>query len=325
MKVQYRFAVTGRIRVREPFPLATAEVEYGFETDKDGVLTFITATYPADNPLLWPSMTKDPEPGVAASIVMHSPNLERAQEAIRTVEGVLAFFGLEQIAWGNPEEIYLPESDEERDRLSVHRMSRSTKKVTALDTDPLSFDIIGRALLRAERLAQHEIPLAFFRKGKNDTCENRHIEACLDFLFMLETLFANGKFKSSQVIAQYTSSKPLLDAIYTTMQDVDLMRVARHRGHVHAARLSEKYLTKLPSEIAERFVELRGQLHHHSLKDKDRWHPERHEDFLADALFLEWTCFRVGFELFSDEVFSPHSETQFIECLKAANARGTNA
>lgn len=322
MKVQYRFAATGRIRIREPFPLATPDVEYGVETDKDGVLTFITATYPADNPLLWPSMTKDPEPGVAASIAMHSPNLERAQEAIRTAEGILAFFGLEQIAWGNPEEIYLPDSDEERRQLSVHRMSRSTKKLTALETEPVSFDIVGRALLRAERLTEHEIPLAFFRKGKNDTYENRHIEACLDFLFMLETLFADGKFKSSQVIAHYTASKTLLDAIYEARQDPDVLRIAQHRGHVHAKRLSEKYLAKTPSEIAERFVELRGQLHHHSLKDKNRWHPERHDDFLADALFLEQVCYRVGFELFSAEVFSPQSETQFIDCFKAAKARG---
>jgi hypothetical protein len=318
LKVQYKFAVKGRIRVEESFPLSANGVEYAIETDKDGILTFISATYPANDPSLWPSITRDPEPGIAANIVMHSPNIERAQEAIRTAEGILSFFGLEHIAWGNPEEIYLPETDEEKQRLSVYRMSHSTKKVTALDTEPISFDIIGRSLLRAENLSNHEIPLAFFRKGKNDTYESRHIEACLDFLFMLETLFANGKFKSSQVVAEYTSSKLLLDAIYKATQDTDLPKFAQHRGPSHRNRLVDKYTTKTPNQIAESFVDLRGQLHHHSLKDKNRWHPERHDDFLADALFLEQVCFHVGFELFSSEVFSKESERQFLDSYRAA-------
>jgi hypothetical protein len=304
--------------------LVGGDFEYGVETDKDGVVTFITATYSANDPSLWPSITKDPEPGIAANIAMHSPGLDRAQAAIRTAEGILAFFGLERISWGNPEEIYLPESDEERQMLSVHRMSHSTKKVTALDMEPISFDILGRALLRAENLSAHEIPLAFFRKGKNDAYENRHIEACLDFLFMLETLFANGKFKTSQVVAEYTSSKTLLDAIYKVTQDTILLDIAQHRGPTHRKRLSEKYMAKSPGEIAESFVDLRGQLHHHSLKDKNRWHPERHDDFLADALFLEHVCFHVGFELFSGEVFSKDSELQFLECYRAARRRVTH-
>ena len=325
MKVQYKFAVKGRIRIKESFPLFADGVEYTIETDKDGILTFISATYPANDPSHWPSITQDPEPGVAANIVMHSPNLARAQEAIRTAEGILSFFGLEHIAWGNPEEIYLPETDEERQRLSVYRMSHSTTKMTALDAEPISFDIVARSLLRAENLTNHEIPLAFFRKGKNDTFENRHIEACLDFLFMLETLFANGKFKSSQVVAEYTSSRVLLDAICKAAQDTDLPKIAQLRGDLHRRRIIDKYTRKTPAQIAESFVDLRGQLHHHSLKDKNRWHPERHDDFLADALFLEQVCFHVGFELFSSEVFSKESERQFLDSFRAARGHGVKA
>lgn len=324
MKVQYKFAVKGRIRTKDAFPLSANGVEYDVEVDKDGVVTFISLTYQANDPSLWPSITRDPEPGIAANIVMHSPSLERAQETIRTAEGVLAFFGLEQIAWGNPEEVYLPETEEEKRKLSVYSMAHNTKKVTALETEPISFDIIGRSLLRADNVSNYEVPLAFFRKGKNDTYENRHIEACLDFLFMLETLFANGKFKSSQVVAEYTSSKPLLDAIFSVTQDTDLPKIAQHRGPSHRKRLSEKYMTKSPPQIAGSFVELRGLLHHHSLKDKNRWHPERHDDFLADALFLEHVCFRVGFELFSNEVFSKESEIEFLDNYKAAKNRGAH-
>ncbi|WPC06538.1 hypothetical protein SBP02_07230 [Pseudomonas benzenivorans] len=312
------------MRTKDTFPLFANGVEYSVEADMDGVVTFISLTYQANDPSLWPTITQNPEPGITANIVMRSPSLERAQETIRTAEGVLSFFGLEQIAWGNPEEVYLPETEEEKRKLSVYSMAHSAKKVTILETEPISFDIIGRTLLRADNVSDYEIPLAFFRKGKNDTYENRHIEACLDFLFMLETLFANGKFKTSQVITEYTSSKPLLDAIYSVTENKDLPKIALHRGHSHHKRLSEKYLTRSPTQIAKSFVELRGVLHHHSLKDKNRWHPERHDDFLADALFLEYVCFRVGFDLFSNEVFSKESETEFLDNYKAAKNSGAH-
>lgn len=322
MRVQYKFSVKGRMRTKGAFPLAANGVEYHVDVDRDGVITFISVIYQADDPSLWPSITLKPEAGIAANIVMRSPFLERAQEAIRAAEGVLSFFGLEQIAWSNPEEIYLPETEQERQELSVFGMARSTKKDTAIDIEPISFDIVGRALLRADKVSDYEVPLAFFRKGSNDAFENRHIEACLDFLFMLETLFANGKFKSSQVVAEYTSANALLDAIYLVTQDKNLPEIAQHRGSEHRNRLSEKYMKRSPAEIAEGLVALRGLLHHHSSKDKTRWHPERHDDFLADALFLQHVCFRVGFELFSKEVFSKEAEIEFLDNYKAAQSRG---
>lgn len=253
---------------------------------------------------------------------MRSPFVERAQATIRAAEGILAFFGVEQIDWSNPEESYIPASAEERERLGIFSMTRSSRKATALDMPPTAFDIIGRSLICADKILPHEIPLAFFRKGKNDTYENRHIEACIDFLFMIETLYANGKFKTSQVLSEYLSSRPLLEAIDRAARDPDLTRIAQHRGQRHHASFVLNYQSKTPAQIAERFIHLRGLLHHHTLKDKDRWHPDRHDEFLADALFLEQVCFHVGFNLFSGEVFSKDSEALYMASHPAPQADG---
>ncbi len=322
MKVQYKFEVKSKTRTSDCFPLACRGVDFIVDTDDNHVLTHISILYKVDNLTLWPSITPDPEPGVVANITMHSPFIDRAQCTIRAAEGVLACFGVDQIIWNNPEEIWIPESEEERSQLNVFSASRSTKKATALDMRLTPFDIIARALLRAENVAQHEVPLAFFRKGKVDTYENRYIEACTDFLFMLETLFANGKFKTAQVRHEFTSSRSLLDAIASTIEDKELLAIAENRGISHRQKLHGKYMSKPTYQVAESFVELRGLLHHHTLKDKGRWHPDLHDAFMIDALFLEQVCFRVGFSLFSKEVFSQEAEQEYLACYKASRDGG---
>ena len=44
-------------------------------------------------------------------------------------------------------------------------------------------------------------------------------------------------------------------------------------------------------EILKKIVELRGFLHHHTLKRKDIWHPEDHNKYETDAHFFQAVAF----------------------------------
>ena len=318
MKVQYKFEVYGRTRTQGVFPLQANGVAYDVETDKEGVIKSISLTYQVRDKGQWPIFTVSPEPGIAANVVMHSPCIELAQRDIRTAEGILSFFGVQQIPWHNPEEIYIPDSEEEERNLAIHSMKYGRQKLSPQDLPPISFDIVARALMRARNLTNYEVPLAFFRRGKNDVEQDRHIEACLDYLFMLETLFANGKFKTAQVKEQYASSEPLTSAISLAVCDTDLPRIATHRGQQHYEALSQRYLSKSPHEIAKSFVDLRGRLHHHSEKGGKTWHPDSHDEFFVDALVLGQVCFRVAFELISKDMFSKDAEREYFSNYNAA-------
>ena len=278
----------------------------------------VSLTYQVPDRSQWPTFTASPEPGIAANVVIHSPCIDLAQRDIRTAEGILSFFGVQQIPWHNPEEIYIPESEEEERDLAIHSMKYGRQKLSPQDLPPISFDIVARALMRARNLTEYEVPLAFFRRGKNDVEQDRHIEACLDYLFMLETLFANGKFKTAQVKEQYASSESLTSAISEAVRDIDLPRIATHRGQQHYEALSQRYLSKPPHEIAKGFVELRGRLHHHSQKRGKTWHPDNHDEFFVDALVLGQVCFRIAFALISKDVFSKEAESEYFANYNAA-------
>lgn len=316
MRVFYHFDVKSNTRTKGVFPLFNDYAEFAVSTDKDGIVTKISIGYKVDDPSLWPKVVETPNELSKLIIKMHSPHIENAQRIIRAAEGALSFYGIEQINWQNPTEEYVPDSPEEHAQLAVYTMSSGSKRRSALDKDPIAFSIIATALLRTDEISAHEIPLAFFRKGTNDANEDRHIEACIEFLFMLETLFANGKFKKNQVIAEFSSSQELIQAIQKTQADHDLISIAEYRGASHRKKLVERYMAQSIPTAIKNIVELRGFLHHHSKDAKNQWHPDRHEEFLADALFLQFVCSKAGLELFIHNAFTEKNKAQFLHCYE---------
>jgi hypothetical protein len=83
-------------------------------------------------------------------------------------------------------------------------------------------------------------------------------------------------------------------------------------------RKSQRYLSKFPQEIAESFVDLRGRLHHHSQKGSKTWHPDNHDEFFVDALVFGQVCFRIAFELVSNDMFSKDAEREYFSNYHAA-------
>lgn len=322
MKVQYSFLVRSTAPITEPFPILLGDDEYIVSTDGDRRINGIAVIYRADDPSLWPTLTETPGSATKFEIVMHSPHLERAQSFARIIEGVLSHFGVQSIAWNDPEERYIPESEEEARSLGVLSMSVERGRASELDREPIPFSVVAAAVLRASELTDFEIPLAFFRKGTNDSYEDRHIEACINFLFMLETLFANGKFRTRSVVSEFLSRSELVQAIKSTQEDRQLVQIAYRWGSVHGERLETRYISTTPEAVVELLVDLRGLLHHHTQRHESRWHPNKNDEFLADALFLQFVCQKVSMGLFADAVFSKETEELYKQCYVRAQLKG---
>lgn len=324
MKVQYNFSVKSVSPITEPFPLLLDGVEYVISTDSENKINMISVALKVDDNSLWPTLTDTPSLDTKFTIKMHSPHLEQAQQSIRAIEGVLSSFGVQSISWNSPEELYLPESAEEKERLGVFRMSMTRGRASASDKEPIPFSIVAAAIICAKDLAALEIPLAFYRKGTNDSYEDRHIEACVNFLFMLETLFANGQFKTRSVISEYLARPELVRAIQDTQADRDLVEIAYRWGASHGRRFEDRYKNSSVEDVVELLVGLRGLLHHHTQKHQDRWHPDRHDEFLADALFLQFVCSKISLGLFSGMVFSDKTSDIYRECYRRARQSGAH-
>lgn len=324
MKVQYNFPVKSISPITKPFPLLLDGIEYVISTDSENKINMISVALRADDHSLWPTLTETSTLDTKFTIKMHSPHLEQAQQSVRAIEGVLSSFGVQSISWNNPEEFYIPESEEEKGRLGVFRMSMTTGRTSASDKEPIPFSIVAATIIRAKDLAALEIPLAFYRKGTNDSYEDRHIEACVNFLFMLETLFANGQFKTKSVISEYLARPELVQAIRDTQADGDLVKIAYRWGASHGRRLESRYKNSSAENVVGLLVGLRGLLHHHTQKHQDRWHPDGHDDFLADALFLQFVCSKISLGLFSGTVFSEETNEIYKECYRRVRQSGAH-
>ena len=322
VKVKYKFPVKSISRITDPFPLILDDIEYVISTDSENKINMISVELRADDDSLWPTLTETPSLDTKFTIKMHSPHLEKAQQSVRAIEGVLSSFGVQSISWNNPEEIYIPESEEEKESLGVFGMSVKRGRANASDKAPIPFSIVAATIIRAKDLTDFEIPLAFYRKGTNDAYEDRHIEACVNFLFMLETLFANGQFKTKSVISEYSARVELVQAIRDTQADDDLVKIAYRWGASHGSRLEDVYKNSSAENVVAHLVGLRGLLHHHTQRHQDRWHPDKHDDFLADALFLQFVCSKISLGLFSETVFSEETNEIYKECYRRVRQSG---
>jgi hypothetical protein len=319
VKVQYNFPVKSISRITEPFPIVLHNIEYIVFTDNESKIDRIAIILKVDDPSLWPRLAETPHLDTKFSIEMRSPHLDLAQQAARAIEGVLSNFGVQSISWSHPEELYIPESEEERERIGVLGMSMTRERMSASEREPIPFSIVAATIIRARDLAKLEIPLAFYRRGTTASYEDRYIESCVNFLFMLETLFANGQFKKKSVIAEYMKKHELVQAIRETQADHNLVKIAYRWGEKHGARLERRYIHASPEAVVSFLVGLRGLLHHHTQKHEDRWHPDMHDEFLADALFLQFVCSKVSIGLFSETVFSDKTNEIYTECYRAAH------
>jgi hypothetical protein len=307
MRVEYRCAVKGYIRVPFSFSVPTNFFTFEFETGPHGDLTHVSAITPVPDKSMWPIVKPSTKQGVSVEINMQSPFFDAARKDLRAAEGMLSLFGLESIDMENAEETWLPDSEQEKAELKLYNFKRRNTQKPVEQWPVTGFDLVARAFLAARRGREIESALNFFRKGRTDVTESRYLEAVFDFLFMIESLFANGKFKATQVETEYLRSLILQQTISAVLAEKSLRQAIAHHSDSRVKQsFARDYAGKTPSEITRHLVKLRGFLHHHTIGRRDIWHPDDHVRYEADALFLQNLCLGVGFKIvepiwFADE------------------------
>lgn len=322
MHVRYRFVVTGRLRLEYSFPIRTSPFTYAFEADEHGVVTHLNATARVQDRSLWPIVVRDPEPGIKAHIQMSSPLFPLLQHDMRAVAGILALYGADDLAVDEAEEVWEPETQEEKDSLALYSMKRTTDTTPPETWPRVSFDLVARALMTAGRASNFEAALNFFRKGKLDVKSGHYIDAILDFLFMVETTYANGKFKTAQVEAEYLASEELHDLIRKALRERGLLENVRDHSRIQES-FALTYASKTSTEIIKHLVQLRGNLHHHTSRKSGIWHPADHVRFGADAYFLQQLCLDIAFAIASPTLLNEETARDYKVQEHASTSSGS--
>ena len=235
MRVKYRCKVRSEVRLKYSFSLRSKHFEYEFEVDPNGQLTYVSAVAVVPDKGMWPKVRPSTVPGVSIDIEMKSPYRDLARREIRAAEGMLSLVGVHEIEFETAEESWLHDSPEEQAELQLFRASKSYGPRPVQEWPYTPFDLVARAFLAASAGMKIDTALSFFRKGRQDIVDRRYIEAIYDFLFMIETLYADGKFKSAQVEGALLRNSRLQSILEETIRDAGLHRVIARDNRILAA------------------------------------------------------------------------------------------
>jgi len=310
MKCKYSFPVKGYIRFDTGISFCSSNRVYELKA-KEGLFSELSVTIPNFPETCLPTIAQHKEGEIKASITVPiDPFWDDLVSDIRTIEGALCIWGAREINIDYCTTEWIPETESEKEKIQMFSFSKSRKDKPPGNLPPSPIDMLIRSIFVVPQLKENETPLNFYRRGNLDIFEERYIDAIYDLYFVLETLFADGKFRKNEVVSKFCKSKELLDAINISQKDIH-PEIKSNRNLLSVFR--EKYLNKSKDEMIEHIVDLRGFLHHHTLKKKDIWHPAKQREFKVDALTLSNICFDIVSKRAIGNLFSQERAEEFLK------------
>lgn len=279
MLIKYTYPIKGQIFLPEHWPVKWDKYRIDW-TVQDGLAQTVTLSVKADDLSGLPTIVPLSQPGVAANITLgHDPYHDEAETILRTARGLLGFFMNAEIDFARPKIEWEPETEDERNVLKLYSFSVEDREKD--DPHSVGYDLIARCFLAAIPARDFDVPLSFLAKGQKDIGTKRFIDAYYSFFFFLETQFAPGYSDPKKVSARFKAT----DEIRHAMSDARGLFAEFPPQNGKGARL----LQLSDEELLEHLVAVRGTLHHHALRRKQgSWHPERHDQYEPEALFLQY-------------------------------------
>lgn len=311
MKCKYTFPIKGRLlRLSTGFNFAVGSRAYEFKekVPSQFELSVIVSNYPET---ALPSIIQNKSGVIKASInVPSDPCWDELVSDIRAIEGALCFWGIDEIDIDYCETEWIPETKDEKNKVQLFSFSRKRDDSPPKDLPFSSIDMFVRSILALPDLKGFEVPLNFFRRGRQDVYEERYIEAIYDLYFAIEYMYAEGKFKKHDVIQNLLKSKILIEAIEIVQGKVD-SQILSNPNLLN--KFKDKYHGKSKEEVVKHLVDLRGFLHHYNAKRKDMWHPGMQMDFKVDALILLQICHHILSSATLSVLFQKKNIQEFIQ------------
>jgi hypothetical protein len=289
MQHKYCFPAVATVSFPIGFSFKHAGRTFEFEVD-EGLLKSLNVTVPGASIEHAPTVVLTPEdPTSQATIqgVDAGPGFEALKEEVRAIEGGLCMWGVESISADEPEIRYIAESSAEAAaiRLDSFRISKRKKDPSSFDTAEPALYV--RTVMISKALEEIEMALNFYRRGRADCKKGNYIEGIYNLYFVLEFLFANGKYSESGVLKEFEKSDELqraIDGIRTSIPP-QIRKDPRLFSHF------ETVITRRTnSEVMKWAYEVRGFLFHQSSKRSKTWHPSRQGDHWQDGVLFLALC-----------------------------------
>jgi hypothetical protein len=290
MKFRVRATAEGTTRIpRSPFSVVFHPYLLQFEADETRRVIAVTVERRVEQyKHLLPVLT---HPTENHSSLTYPDNPVHADilAVLQYLESVGSFWcGIKQIMWERADFDWLPESDAERNELVVWDL-RIEEKYQEIFTE------IDESLVRLllQRRSLHErltVPLAFYREGKNDFERFRYVQAFMNFYFMIEGLFGGGR-PNYRVKEEFKAAPTLVVAAADAAQVIS--GSPRHIAALRSLTRSGDRAVDAAT-VLDWLVDLRGAVHHYSVKDsRPQAHPNNQREFEPAAFLSMAVCVKL--------------------------------
>lgn len=244
------------------------------------------------------------------AINISDPRSEWADREASSISAYLSLYGARGINTDAFKIDWIPENQDERENLHLMSFSHQAADDVDLPREIIPPEVIARCIAVAQSDPDLVEALTFFQYGHADMNQSRYVDAFYDFFFVLESLFANGKFKSHAVKEEFRNSIELQETIAPIIQENSREAAFLRRDN------SELWKThcdgKTCKQISDFLVDTRGTLHHHNKKMRRKWSPTRQREYKFHAELIDQIasslCLKFGiksmFELSVDSLKS---------------------
>lgn len=292
MKAKYKFPISGEVKLdpRQMLPIKEHGYVYEFLIDERCIVTHIEVTVPVEEQWYPQLVMTGPR---HHQLITDNPVLHFVQRNLRGIEALMSIWGLKYIDRRNFEICWLPESQEEEEKLQIRNFSVKSERISIEDVPPLSFDLAARAIIKSWDGEKESVISSFYRKGVADMENQDYIDAIYDFYLILESKFGDGKWRSKQVKQKLKCSDKLKEAFDHAVSKSLTGLLNREL----LAKIETKNAYKNYDDFIDYIVDLRGELHHHSEKNRKAWNPNKPEDYELEAVYLHAICNHIIFHM----------------------------
>lgn len=320
MRASLCYPVEASFSLSEHWPIEVDGVTFSLAVD-DGRLVSIRAE--------WRLVDGDKPPALEAlapgqtgmgRIHFELASRDHVDGLLRTIQGLLCLHGTIEIDFERPVLRWIAETEDEK--LGIDIVLRSDPpKPDPFKLERLEFGAIARTIAAAPGAASLEVALSFMRRSSRDLKERRYIESFYNSFFFIETQFAAGVSSPANVKRRLKAEPRLADALaLARAHPLDIPS-----GYTTEAELAiwderVKFISRSNEAIIDELVDLRGRLHHHSLRSPHAWHPDRPMIFRVPAFALRDIVFALADGIFSDLVLSADHDELLADAAERAGA-----
>jgi hypothetical protein len=273
LKYSIECQVLSNILINKTISFVEVEKEYVFTPNEKGILNKVKIVKTISNPDKFYSEIKDTNrKNVPHEIILNEDPLIREEIILdfQYLEAHLGFIAnLTRIFWNEPSIEWIPETDEERNRLKVF----SAHFTRGFSNQPTELNInVFKSIIKTKSYKDNLIILmSFYREGKVFFDRFEFINAFYDFYFILEDMFGKESWRNWEIENNFKSSIELQETIkWVLFQLIDSSE--EHKKEI-TALLKQKNLQYDVEGIIVLLVEMRGHLHHFSRRSTVKQKP----------------------------------------------------